>query len=42
MGRFKTEGMSLAQLAALAIGLAYAIGGVIGFAVTGFGGFASS
>jgi hypothetical protein len=42
MGRFKTEGMSLAQLAALAIGLAYAIGGVIGFAVTGFDGFASS
>ncbi|MEA2302432.1 MAG: hypothetical protein QOE44_2967 [Solirubrobacteraceae bacterium] len=42
MGRFKTEGMSLAQLAALAIGVAYAAGGVIGFAVTGFGGFSSS
>ncbi|MEA2297778.1 MAG: hypothetical protein QOF77_714 [Solirubrobacteraceae bacterium] len=42
MGRFKTEGMSLAQLAAVAIGLAYAVGGVVGFAVTGFDGFTSS
>ncbi len=31
-----TQGKSLGQLAALAIGLAYAVGGVIGFAVTGF------
>ncbi len=30
------EGKSLGQLAAVAIGLAYAVGGVIGFAVTGF------
>lgn len=36
------EGKSLAQLAAVAIGIAYAGGGVIGFAVTGFGGFVSS
>jgi hypothetical protein len=42
MGKFKTEGMSLGQLAALAIGVAYAGGGVVGFAVTGFDGFASS
>jgi hypothetical protein len=33
-----TEGKSLAQLASLLIGLAYAVGGVIGFAITGFDG----
>jgi hypothetical protein len=32
------EGKSLAQAAAVLIGLAYAVGGVIGFAVTGFNG----
>jgi hypothetical protein len=32
------EGKSLAQLASVLIGLAYAVGGVIGFAVTGFDG----
>ena len=32
------EGKSLAQLAAVLIGLAYAVGGVIGFAITGFTG----
>lgn len=37
-----TEGKSLGQLAALAIGVAYAGGGVVGFAVTGFSGFTSS
>jgi hypothetical protein len=40
MGR--VEGKSLAQLAALAIGVAYAGGGVVGFAVTGFTGFTDS
>jgi ABC-type transport system involved in multi-copper enzyme maturation permease subunit len=33
-----TEGKGVGQLAAIAIGLAYAVGGVIGFAVTGFSG----
>jgi hypothetical protein len=32
------EGKSLAQMAAVLIGLAYAVGGVIGFAITGFDG----
>jgi len=36
------EGKSLAQWAAVAIGIAYAGGGIVGFAVTGFSGFASS
>ncbi len=38
----RLEGRSLAQLAALAIGIAYAGGGLIGFAVTGFDGFTSA
>jgi hypothetical protein len=37
-----TEGKSIGQLAALAIGAAYAVGGVIGFAVTGFSGVTAS
>src|SRR5436305_7217312 len=40
MGR--TEGKSLAQLAAFVIGVTYAVGGVIGFGVTGLDGFVSS
>jgi hypothetical protein len=36
------EGKSLAQMAALLIGVTYAVGGVIGFVVTGFDGFVSS
>jgi hypothetical protein len=32
------EGKSLAQAAAVLLGLAYAVGGIIGFAVTGFSG----
>jgi hypothetical protein len=35
------QGKSLGQLAAVAIGLAYAVGGVIGFGVTGFSDFVS-
>jgi hypothetical protein len=35
------EGKSLGQLAAVAIGLAYAVGGLIGFGVTGFSNFVS-
>jgi hypothetical protein len=34
-----TAGKSLGQLAALVIGAAYAVGGVIGFAITGFSDF---
>lgn len=34
-------GKSLGQAAAVVIGLAYAVGGVIGFVITGFSGFVS-
>lgn len=36
------EGKSLGQAVAIIVGLAYAVGGVVGFAITGFGGFFSS
>ena len=37
-----TEGKGIGQLASIALGLAYAVGGVIGFAVTGFSGVTAS
>jgi hypothetical protein len=36
------EGKGVGQLAAIVLGAAYAVGGVIGFAVTGFSGVTSS
>lgn len=36
------EGKSLGQAVAVLVGLAYAVGGVIGFAITGFSGFFDS
>jgi ABC-type transport system involved in multi-copper enzyme maturation permease subunit len=37
-----TEGKGIGALAAMVIGVAYAVGGVIGFAVTGFSGVTNS
>ena len=41
MGR-AMEGKTVGQAAAIVIGLAYAVGGVIGFGVTGFSGVTAS
>src|SRR5436305_2887009 len=40
--RMSLEGKSLGQAVAILVGLAYAVGGVIGFAITGFSGFFDS